>query len=61
MEVITTPAQKTYRAGDKVIITGLVMIFSHYIITPNGQVPFFHYYINGEQFGYINHDLTQAL
>jgi hypothetical protein len=53
MEVIT--GTRTFSPGEKVVIAGTEMFFSHWITTPNGERPFFHYYIDGKEYGYINH------
>jgi len=59
MEVITAP--RTYSPGEKVIIAGTEMFFSHYVTTPQGQRPFFHYYVDGKQYGHIKNDSTQTI
>jgi hypothetical protein len=50
-----------YQPNEKVTIAGTEMVFCHWITTPEGQRPFFHYYVNGEQFGYIKNDSTRTI
>jgi hypothetical protein len=53
--------QRTYVIGDVVKINGLDMHFSHYVVQDGKDVPFFHYYVDGKQFGYIKHDSTREI
>ncbi len=50
-----------YQPNEKVMINGMEYFFSHYITTPTGQAAFFHYYVEGRQYGYIKHDLTKTI
>ena len=59
MEVITAP--RLYSPGEKAIIDKTEMIFSHYVTTPEGERPFFHYYVDGKQYGYIKNDSTREI
>jgi hypothetical protein len=50
-----------YSPKEKVTIAGTEMTFSHYVMQEGKQCAFFHYEIDGKQYGYIKHDLTQSI
>lgn len=52
---------RNYSPREKVIIAGTEMCFSHWLTHNGCRVPFFHYYIDGKEYGYINHDLKREI